>query len=77
MQAIAVTQATTIAPATSNSEDDRNIMTAHKSRNEKDERTVNTAWIPARAGILLKSEMKAAAGTTASLWMASAVGPPE
>jgi hypothetical protein len=27
--------------------------------------------MPARAGMLLKSEIKAAAGTTASLWMAS------
>ena len=68
MQATAVTQATTVRPAASNIKDDSNIMTAHKSRNEKDKRTANTAWMPARAGMLLKSEMTAAAG------MSSAVG---
>jgi hypothetical protein len=80
MQAIAVTQATTIAPATSNSKDDRNIMTAHysrnasNSRNKIDNRTANTVWMPTKAGMLLKSEMTTAAGTTASSWMSSVVG---
>jgi len=31
----------------------------------------------AKAGMLFKLEMMAAAGTTASSWMSSAVGPPE
>ena len=68
MQAIAVTQATTVAPATSNSKDDSNIMTAHSSRNasnssrnESDNSTANTVWMPAKAGMLLKSQMAAAA----------------
>jgi hypothetical protein len=33
MQAAAVTQATTVTPATSTIKDDSNIMTAHDSRN--------------------------------------------
>jgi hypothetical protein len=33
--------------------------------------------MPAKAGKLLKSEMAAAAGAIASLWMSSAVGPLE
>jgi hypothetical protein len=72
MQAIAVTQATIAAPATSNSKNYRNIMTAHNSRNasnsrnESDNRTTNTVWMPAKAGMLLKSEMTAAAGMSSS-----------
>ncbi len=52
----------------SNSKDDSNIMTAHKSRNasnsknESDNRTANTVWMTAKAGMLLKSEMTAAPG---------------
>jgi hypothetical protein len=39
MRAIAVKpQATTVAPATSNSKDDSNIMTAHNSRNASNSR---------------------------------------
>ncbi len=39
MRAIAVTpQATTVAPATSNSKDESNIMTAHNSRNARSSR---------------------------------------
>jgi hypothetical protein len=73
MQATAVTpQATTVAPATSNSKDDSNIMTAHNSRNESDNRTANTVWMTAKADVLLKSEMTATAS-----WRSSAVGPPE
>jgi hypothetical protein len=75
-------QATTVAPATR--EDDSNIMTAHnsrnasKSRNESDNRTANTVWMTAKAGMMLNSEMTAAAaGTTASSWMSSAVEPPK
>jgi hypothetical protein len=71
MQATAVMpQATTVAPATINSKDD--IMTAHNSRNasnnrnKSDYRTANTVWMPSKAGMLLKSEMTAAAWTTAS-----------
>ncbi len=83
---IAVTpKATTVAPATSNSKDDSNIMTAHNSRNaskagmkaESNNRTANTVWMTAKAGTLLKSKMTAAGGTTASSWMSSAVGSPE
>ncbi len=72
MKAIAVTpQATTVPPATSNSKDDSYIMTAHSSRNECDNKTANTVWMTAKAGMLLKSEMTAAAGTTESSWMSS------
>ncbi len=46
-------------------------MTANNSRNESD-----TVWMTAKAGMLLKSELTAVAGTTASSWMSSAVGPP-
>ncbi len=52
MQALAVTQATTVTPATSNS----NIMTAHNSRNESNNRTGNTVWTPSTAGMLAKTE---------------------
>jgi hypothetical protein len=64
-------QATTVASAASNSKDDSNIMTAHNSRkasnsrNESDNRTANTVWMTAKAGMVLKSEITAAAGTTA------------
>ena len=65
-------------PATSNSMDDSNIMTAQQdasnSRDESNNRTANTVWMPEKAGMLLKSEMTAAAGTIASSWMSSAVG---
>jgi hypothetical protein len=84
MQATAVTlQATTVVPATSYSKNDSNIVTAHNSRNasnssnDSDNRTTNTVWMTAKAEMLLKSEMTAAAGTTASSWMSSAVGLPE
>jgi hypothetical protein len=83
MQARAVTQATTVAPATSNCKDDSKNMTAHNIRNasnsmnERDNRAANTVWMETRAGMLVKSEKKAAAGTTASSWMSSAVGPPD
>jgi hypothetical protein len=84
MQAIAVTlQATTVVPATSYNKNDSNIMTAHNirnasnSRNDSYNRTANTVWMTSKAEMLLKSEMTAAAGTTASSWMSSAVGPPE
>jgi hypothetical protein len=52
MQATAVTQATTVAPATSNTKDDSYIMIAHNnriasnSRNKSYYRTSNTAWMP-------------------------------
>ncbi len=65
-------QATTVAPATSNSKDDNNITNAHNStnasnsRNKSDNRTTNTVWMPAKAGMLLKSQMAAAAGVIAS-----------
>ncbi len=50
MQAKAVTQAITVAPATSNSKDDSisNIMTAHNSenaRNSRNERDNRTVWM--------------------------------
>jgi hypothetical protein len=67
--------ATAVTQATSNSKDDSNIMTAHNSknpsnsRNESDNRTANTVWMPARAKMLLKSEMTAAEGGIASSWM--------
>jgi hypothetical protein len=86
MQTTAVTpQATTVAPAISNSKDDSKSMTAHNrnsmnvsnGRNESDSRTANTVWMTAKAGMLSKSEMTAAAGTTASSWMSPAVGLPE
>ena len=61
MRAIAVKpQATTVAPATSNSKDDSNIMTAHNSRNasnsrnESNNRAANTVWMPPKAGMLEK-----------------------
>ncbi len=82
MQAITVMQATTVVPSTSNNKDDSNIMTAYNSRNashsrNKSNRAANTVWMPEEVGMLLKSDMTAAAGTTASSWMSSAVGPPE
>jgi hypothetical protein len=61
MQAIAVTQATTVMPATSNIKDDSYIMTSHNSRNasksrkESDNRTANTVWTPSKAGMLAKT----------------------
>ncbi len=76
-------QATTVATATSNSKDGSNIMTAHSSRNtsnsrnKSNNRTANTVWMPAKAGMLLKSEIAVAAGTIASSWRSSTVGPIE
>jgi hypothetical protein len=67
--------ATTVAPATSDSMEDSNNITAHNSRNasnssnESDNRTADTVWMTSKAGMLLKSEMTAAAGTTASSWI--------
>jgi hypothetical protein len=54
VQAIAVTQATTVTPATRNIKDDCNIMTAHNSRNESNNRTANTVWTPSKAVMLAK-----------------------
>ncbi len=57
MQAIAMTQATTVTPTTSNIKNDSIIMTAHNSRkarnstNESNNRTANTVWAPAKAGM--------------------------
>jgi hypothetical protein len=54
------TQATTVMPATRNSKDDSDIMTAHNSRNasnsrnESNNRTANPIWTPAKAGMLTK-----------------------
>jgi hypothetical protein len=51
-------------------------MTAHNSRNasnsrsESDNIAANTVWMPAKAGMLLKSEMTAAAALS---WMSSAI----
>jgi hypothetical protein len=79
MQATAVMQATIVASATSNSKDDSNIMTAHNSKNASNSRkrsynrTTNTVWMPAKAGMLLKSEMTAAAGKIALSWMSSLI----
>jgi hypothetical protein len=50
-----------------------NCRNASNSRNKSDNRTANTVWMPAKAGMLSKSEMAAAAGTIASSWMSSAV----
>jgi hypothetical protein len=44
---------------------------------ESNNKTANTVWLTAKAGMLLKSKMTTAAGTTASLWISSAVGPPD
>jgi hypothetical protein len=62
MQAIAVTQATTVKPTTSNIRNDSIIMTAHnsrKARNSRDEsnnRTANTVWTPAKARMPAQTE---------------------
>jgi hypothetical protein len=70
-ETVVMPQATTKAPATNNSKDDRNFMTVHNNR------TANTVWMTSKAGMLLKSEMTAAAGTTASSRISSVVGLPE
>jgi hypothetical protein len=47
---------TTVPPATSNSKDDsiaHNSRNASNSRNEGDNRTANTVWMIAKAGMLL------------------------
>ncbi len=64
IQAIAVTPAATLAPATSNSKEDstHNSTNASTSRNKRDNRTTNTVWMLTKTGILLKSGMAAAAG---------------
>ncbi len=60
---------------TTNSKDDSNIMTTHNSRNtsncrnKSDDRTANIVWMPAKAGMLLISEMATTAGTRTSSWM--------
>jgi hypothetical protein len=54
------TQATALTPATSNSKDDSNIMTAHNSRNqsrnrnESKNKTANTVGTPGKAWTLAK-----------------------
>jgi hypothetical protein len=80
MHATAETQATPVPPATSNGKDDNNILIAHNSRNscnsrnKSNNRTDNTVWMPANAGMLLTPEMTAAGRTIASSWMSSAAG---
>jgi hypothetical protein len=67
MQEIAVTQATTVTPATIKIKDDSNIMTAHNCRstsnirNECNNRTANKVWTPSKAGMLAKTEKPATA----------------
>jgi hypothetical protein len=51
MSAIAWMQATAVTPAISNSKDDSKSMTAHNSRNESNNRTANTVWTQAKAGM--------------------------
>jgi hypothetical protein len=58
MQAIAVTQATKVSPATSDIKDESNIMTAHNSRNERTAITVKT---PSKVGMLAKTVKPATA----------------
>jgi hypothetical protein len=48
-------------PATSNFKDDSNIMTAHNSRNESNDRTANTVWTPSEAGMFAKTVKPATA----------------
>ncbi len=66
MPAIAVTQATTVTPATSNLKNDNIIMTAHNSRkarysrNESNNRTANTVRTPAKAGMLAQTKLATA-----------------
>jgi hypothetical protein len=63
MQAIAVTQATTVMPATPNIKDDSNIMTAHNSRNacnsrnESNNRIANTVWTPSKKQGCLQKQL--------------------
>jgi len=57
MQATGVTQATTVAPATSNIKYDSYIMTAHNSRKESNSRNTSTVWTPLKAGIHAKTVM--------------------
>ncbi len=53
-------QTTVVKPATSNSKDDYNSLTAHNgihesnSRNESNNRAANTVGTPAKAGVLAK-----------------------
>jgi hypothetical protein len=54
MQATGVTQATTVAPATSNIKYDSYIMTAHNSRKESNSRNTSTVWTTLKAGIMQK-----------------------
>jgi hypothetical protein len=54
MPTTAVTQAVAVTPATSNSKDDSNSMTAHNRRNTSNNRTANTVWRTAIAGMLAK-----------------------
>jgi hypothetical protein len=62
MSVIAVTQATTVTPATSNFKNDSIITTAHNSRktrnsrNESNNRTANTIRTPAKAGMLAQTK---------------------
>jgi hypothetical protein len=62
MPTIAVTQATTVTPATSNIKNDNIIMIAHNSikarnsRNESNNRTANAVRTPAKAGMLAQTK---------------------
>ncbi len=48
--------------------DIKKVHMESNSRNESDNRTANTVWMPGKAGMLFKSEMTALAGTIASSW---------
>jgi hypothetical protein len=67
MHATAVTQTATVMPATSNTKDYSNIMTAHNSRNgsnsnnESNNRTANTVLTPSKTGMLAKTLKQATA----------------
>ncbi len=55
----------------------QNSRDASNGRDERDKRTAKTVRMPAKAGMLLKAEMAAAAGAIALSWMSSTVGPLE
>jgi len=72
MQATSVAQATAVTPATSDSNDDSIIMTAHNSRNANNSRnkgnnkTANTVWPLTKAGMLAKEVKPAPASREAN-----------
>jgi hypothetical protein len=72
MQATSVAQATAVTPATSDSNDDSIIMTAHNSRNannsrnESNNKTANTVWPLTKAGMLAKEVKPAPASREAN-----------